>query len=666
MPWTYSYYCSRLGLQFNQGDTIVVQGTAWTSTDKNSVGYTYTSPENKVFYGVFTSEYSYAPICIGYKLGDQTISQYYIEDSSIVGGGTPTVTAPVAGNMAIYAYDNRNGGSNPNTDGWFEAMLIQWNSFKHGTGSTIRAYELWYEECADNGNNTPDGNWSDRIHVKTIDSTATSGSTTLGSVNQLTSSSSWGNRNQWYRISVVALGTAGNYSDTTIFSNWIRKCNAYPINFDLNGGSWNTANTQYCFNNYPFIFPSEVPKKPGYTFQYWTFDRVHYSPNQSVIWSTYSAKRITAIYTQSTFTITYSANGGIGSNQTQSVVYGSTFTAKGAIFTRVGYELDYWTTPSGNWGLNASGTYGWTTNVTFSAHWKSLSQYTITYNANGGSGAPSNQSKYAGETIKLSSTTPTKVVRLTYNANGGSVSPSYKDITLSFRIWNTNSSGTGTNYSPGASYSSDSSITLYAQYNSNIFGTLPNPTRSQCIFVGWYTSIDGGNSVSSATSINSNTVIYARYDYIVKYDTSGFDFVLADQIKHHGESITISDILIDDPGKDFLGWSTNASDTSAQYTPGSIYSKNLPATLYPIFKKSSVTYTVIFDLAGGTSTGGELIQHVQYGESAILPSDPTKPGLRFTGWLGNYTNVTSDRTIRALWDSSPLWIYTGQEWLPFR
>lgn len=69
--------------------------------------------------------------------------------------------------------------------------------------------------------------------------------------------------------------------------------------------------------------------------------------------------------------------------------------------------------------------------------------YAVKYNANGGSGAPSAQTKWYGETLKLSTVKPT---RSGYN----------------FVRWNTKSDGTGTKYNSGANYTSNSAVTLYA------------------------------------------------------------------------------------------------------------------------------------------------------------------------------------------------------------
>lgn len=74
--------------------------------------------------------------------------------------------------------------------------------------------------------------------------------------------------------------------------------------------------------------------------------------------------------------------------------------------------------------------------------------HTVSYNANGGSGAPGAQTKIYGTNLTLSSTVPTR--------SG-----------YSFAGWNTNSSGTGTNYAAGATYSSESDVTLYAKWSQS-------------------------------------------------------------------------------------------------------------------------------------------------------------------------------------------------------
>ena len=76
------------------------------------------------------------------------------------------------------------------------------------------------------------------------------------------------------------------------------------------------------------------------------------------------------------------------------------------------------------------------------AIWKP-NTYVVKYNANGGTGAPSTQTKTYGTALILSSATPTR--------NG-----------YTFVGWGTSSDTTTAKYQPGASYTSNKAVTLYA------------------------------------------------------------------------------------------------------------------------------------------------------------------------------------------------------------
>jgi len=89
-------------------------------------------------------------------------------------------------------------------------------------------------------------------------------------------------------------------------------------------------------------------------------------------------------------------------------------------------------------------TYGDCT-VVVGVNWKQT--YTVSYNANGGSGAPSAQTKYHDTTLTLSSTSPTK---------SGYI----------FAGWSTSSSATSATYKAGGNYTANASVTLYAVWKT--------------------------------------------------------------------------------------------------------------------------------------------------------------------------------------------------------
>ena len=137
--------------------------------------------------------------------------------------------------------------------------------------------------------------------------------------------------------------------------------------------------------------------------------------------------------------------------------------------------------------------------------------YTISYNANGGSGAPTAQTKTYDTDLTLTTSTPT---RSGYTFDG----------------WNTKSDGSGTNYSAGGKFTTNANTTLYAKWKQNTFtlryndnmgsgcstktktitpgnklGTLCRPTRSgYWYFNGWYYD---GKKYTASTVFNGNSDI---------------------------------------------------------------------------------------------------------------------------------------------------------------
>lgn len=146
------------------------------------------------------------------------------------------------------------------------------------------------------------------------------------------------------------------------------------------------------------------------------------------------------------YTITYNANDGTGAPSAQTKVEGTTLTLSSTTPTRTGYTFNSWNTRANGSGTSYApgATYAIDGNATLYAQW-TINTYTITYNANEGTGAPANQTKTYGTDLTLSATVPT---RAGYTFTG----------------WNTAANGSGTSYAAGGTYSANEAATLYAQW----------------------------------------------------------------------------------------------------------------------------------------------------------------------------------------------------------
>lgn len=142
--------------------------------------------------------------------------------------------------------------------------------------------------------------------------------------------------------------------------------------------------------------------------------------------------------------VTFNANGGSVGTASKKVYintpYGTLPTP-----TRTGYYFAGWYTAASGGSLVKEDTnVSITSNQTLYAHWTPYT-YTVSYNANGGTGAPGNQTKTHGQSLTLSSVKPTK--------DG-----------YTFQGWSTSSTGS-VQYNPGSAYTGNANLTLYAVWN---------------------------------------------------------------------------------------------------------------------------------------------------------------------------------------------------------
>lgn len=317
------------------------------------------------------------------------------------------------------------------------------------------------------------------------------------------------------------------------------------------------------------------------------------------------------------YTISYNANGGSGAPGSQTKTHGTDLTLSSTKPTRNGYNFSKWTTGKDGSGTSYAprATYNANASITLYAQWISAckwttadacqkanpgytckstgtdgacwdvdkpSTYTISYNANGGSGAPGSQTKTHGTDLKLSSTKPTR--------SG-----------YTFVNWNTKSDGSGTNYASGATYNTNANITLYAI---------------------WKTNSSGGDTTTK---------------YTVSYNANGGSGTPSNQTKPQGTNLVLSSTKPTRSGYTFVNWNTKGDGTGKSYAPGATYSTDANLTLYAIWKTNAsggpVTkkYTIKFDANGGTGTTKEVV--CDYGSKCTLTGNAfTRDGYEFTGW----------------------------------
>jgi uncharacterized repeat protein (TIGR02543 family) len=290
------------------------------------------------------------------------------------------------------------------------------------------------------------------------------------------------------------------------------------------------------------------------------------------------------------------------------------------------------------------------------AQWEAESATCIvSYDANGGAGAPAQQINPTQITTSLPSAP--KAYTIYFSANGGSVYPGSKQVDCTFRNWNTLSSGTGTSYNSGAPYTFGISATLYAQWNNPVAGELPTPTRTSYTFKGWYTVAVGGTPVTPSTIIISDTTIYAQWEaipitYTVSYNANGGADAPAQQTnpayvstgipatpKSYTVTFNAGEGTAMSPGSKqvnciFKNWNTISDGSGISYDPGAPYTSGISATLYAQWNNPAI---------------GE------------LPT-PTKTSYTFKGWYTAATGgtqviystiITGNTTIYAQWDTLP-------------
>lgn len=367
--------------------------------------------------------------------------------------------------------------------------------------------------------------------------------------------------------------------------------------------------------------PSSDGTYAGHTFMGWSVTQgssvVSYAPGDSYILD--ASATFYAVWVADTYAVTYDANGGSGAPSDQTKTYNVSLALSLTKPVWDGHVFTGWNTSSGGGSTSyASGaTYAGNAALKLYAQWSS-DTYTVGYNANGGTGEPSDQTKAYGAVLTLTSAQPSR--------DG-----------FTFVGWAADASAESADYASGGSYSLDDSVTLYAvwqsatdtvSYNANGGSGAPSqqsktygvdltlsssvPERDGYTFLGWSTSSNGDALYDAGGTYTeeASVVLYAVWEaetYDVFYDdnVSGESITVPDaQEKSFGETMILSSYVPQREGYTFVTWCTEPDadeEGAVLYAPGAIYAANDGATLFAIWEASK--YYTSTGLAASPSTG---------------------------------------------------------------
>ncbi|TCE45062.1 surface protein [Bifidobacterium longum subsp. longum] len=436
----------------------------------------------------------------------------------------------------------------------------------------------------------------------------------------------------------------------------------------------------------------DTGKIPGYRFDGW-----YTAPNggNKYDFNTPLTGNVTvyAHWVGNGYTVRFAGNGATGGgtpDQAFQYNIGQNLHRNG--FVRDGYTFTGWKRADNQ---QAYGDGQWVTNlttqpdgiVTMVAQW-SANEAHIRYNPNppagktaGGQGTP-NWDGHTGDTP-------------TIGQNGWTIDG------YTFAGWATSPDGGGTKYAPGARWTANGTLTLYAQwtpgqasltYDGNgATGGKTDPqtgktdekinvrdngfTRDGYTFVTWNTQADcKGNAVkpNSEWTLRGSSTLYACWagnaQTLTYHGNGATGGNTAAQSGHTGDELTTNANGFTRDGYTFVRWDTAKDGSGTAYGEGkngvSQYTmKPAGNDLYAIWQANpaSIRYRDDYGATGSTpDTTGVTGQNVTIAQNGF-----TRPGYTFTGWArdrrtnpslqpgGRYTLTPGTTTLWAQWKADP-------------
>ena len=400
-----------------------------------------------------------------------------------------------------------------------------------------------------------------------------------------------------------------------------------------------------------------------------------------------------AVWRANTYTVMFDANGGVGTMPATDMTYDVSAALPPNVFTRDGRTFIGWhTKPNAAAALfadsqeviNLTAIEG--AALTLYAVWQPT-QYTVVYNANGGSGSMPAQTMTADMSSDL---LPNAFTRTGYHLTGWSLAADtpadYTDkqtvtnlpvdgvgTAALYAVWQPNSytiifnanGGSGTMAALSMTYDTAKALT------ANAF------TRTGYTFSGWAAGSSGAKVYDNKQSVNNLTAeqdgkvtlyaVWTANTYSVVFNKNGGTGTMANQTITYDTLTALTANAYTRTGWTLVGWETGTAASTLTYTDSQKV-KNLKTsgsvTLYAIWQAN--TYTVKYNPNGGVGVMPDQI--MTYGTAEPLQNvSCIRKGWTFLGWSTSstatsaaYTNAQSkafnltstnggDATLYAVW-----------------
>ncbi len=337
------------------------------------------------------------------------------------------------------------------------------------------------------------------------------------------------------------------------------------------------------------------------------------------------SKTMTVTVKSSDYTLKFDANGGSGapdSLKSTSTTGSCAFTIPSTAPTKTNCNFLGWAESSTATSAKykAGGTYTATSSTTtLYAVWQELSKdYTLDFDANGGSGAPGSLTGSSGTgsyTFTIPATIPSKdgYTFLGWSKSSSATSAAYKaggtytatstPITL-YAVWETTKYTSTLNYSATGATNVPSADSYIGTETTDHTFTISSskPAKDGCTFAGWSTT-NGATKASYQPGdtipvpYNGSVTLYAvwntnTYTSTLNYSADGASNVPTAQT-FNGTSVvdhtfTISSVKPAKDGFTFKGWATSGGSSAAEYQPGDTISVayNGTVTLYAVWMQN--------------------------------------------------------------------------------